>query len=129
MSTILYRQLNTTGDPQRGNGIGNFLSDVNAVAQAIQTRLKLLQGEWWENLSLGTPLFQSILGVPNTSNGVGLILRQQILAVPYVTGISDLTVTYAGASRAYTFSATVQTAFGTVTLLTQPLPGTQATIS
>jgi len=115
------------GDPLRGQGLSNFLSGINAVAQAIQTRLLLLQGEWFLNLQTGTPLFQSILGVPNTNDGVALILRQRILGTPYVTGLSNLVVTYAGANRSYSFSCDVQTVYGTITL-NQPLPGIQATV-
>jgi len=115
------------GDPLRGQGLSNFLSGINAVAQAIQTRLLLLQGEWFLNLQTGTPLFQSILGVPNTNDGVALILRQRILGTPYVTGLTNLVVTYAGANRSYSFSCDVQTVYGTITL-NQPLPGIQATV-
>jgi hypothetical protein len=69
-------------------------------------------------------LFQNILGVGNTSNGVGLILRSTILSTPYVLEVNNMVVTYAGSSRAYTFSCTVVTSFGTLTLSEQPLPGT-----
>ena len=62
MPTITYRKLDQNGDPIWGNGQGSFVSDIDAVAQAIYTRLRLLFGEWWENLSIGTPLFQSMLG-------------------------------------------------------------------
>lgn len=126
MATILYRTLSPTGDPIRGNGILDFSIDINAVAQAIKTSLLLLQREWWENLSVGTPLFQGILGVANTSNGVGLILRKRILEVPYVTDVFNLIVVYAGSSRTYTFSCSVQTQFGNLNLVNQNLPGTQA---
>jgi hypothetical protein len=122
-ATILYRKLSPTGDPIRGNGIADFYADKQAVAQAIQTKLLLLYGEWWENVKLGVPLFQSILGVGNTSNGIALILRRTILSVPYVTTVSNVTVTYSGSNRVYTFSCVVQTQFGTITLQNQSLPG------
>jgi hypothetical protein len=109
----------------RGQGQGNFLSGLEAVAQVVSTTLKLLTGEWWADLSVGTPVFQSILGVPNTNAGVALILRQRILSVPYVTDIQNLIVTYS-VGREYTFSANVFTVFGTLQITTQPLPGLQA---
>lgn len=129
MATITYRQLSATGDPLRGQGTSNFLSDLEAVVQAIRTTLLLLQGEWWESLATGTPVFQGILGVPNTSNGVALIIRSRILSVPYVISVNNVSVSYVNNSRSYTFSCSVQTQFGTINLATQPLPGLQVSAS
>src|ERR1017187_1687892 len=54
-ATIRVRAVNQNNDPMRGNGLGNFLSDVDAVGAIISQRLQLLKGEWWENISLGLP--------------------------------------------------------------------------
>jgi hypothetical protein len=113
--TILVRTLNADWDAQRGNGLSNFLTDVNAVAQIIAQRLKLFQGEWFANTSLGVPWFQNILGQSTTTQAVSLIIREQILAVPYVTGITQFNCTYS-ATRSFSFSATVSTLFGDVSV-------------
>ena len=116
-----------TNDVQRGQGLNNFLTNLQAVAQAIDSSLQLLRGEWFLNLSAGLPLFQSILGVSSTTNGVGLIIRQQILTVPYTINVINMVVTYTGSNRNYTFSCDVITNFGTITLQSQPLPGVSST--
>ena len=116
MATITVRRLDQNWDPMRGNGASNFISDIDAVAQTIASTIKLLQNEWFENRLLGTPLFQRLLGHPITSQGVALILRKRILSVPYVTGISNFGVTFVRAGRTFTFSALVQTTFGTVAI-------------
>jgi len=129
MPSIMVRAL-VNGDPGRGQSLANFIYDIEAVAQIIATTIKLLQGEWWEALNIGTPVFQSILGVPNTTAGVGLLLQQRILSVPYVLSIQNMEVTYIGFTRAYSFSCTVVTAFGTIQVSGNPgLPGTSATIN
>jgi len=46
MTTILYRKLGPNADPIRGQGLNDFLTDLSSVAQAVQTRLALWQGEW-----------------------------------------------------------------------------------
>ena len=120
MSLISVRKLNAAGDPMRGNGLSNFLTDIDAVGQIISTTIKLLQGEWWENTT-GTPLFQSLLGHPITSQGVALILRARILSVPYVTGIQTLDVVYGRAGRTFAFSTVVNTQVGAVTVYNLPL--------
>jgi hypothetical protein len=130
MATITYRKLDLNGDPLWGGGQTNFMSDLEAIAQAIGTRLKLLQGEWWENLNLGTPIFQSMLGVPGSGKRprpVSLLLVQRILSTPFVTGVSNVTTSYDPNARAFQFSCQVQTRFGTITVATQP-PGASATL-
>ena len=118
MATISYRRLDANGDPMMGRGQANFAVDLEAVAQAIATRLKLFQGEWWENRNAGTPVFQSMLG---TTNGrrpelIALLLKQRILSTPYVTGVSNLQTSFDSGARAFRFSCRVQTAFGTLSV-------------
>ena len=117
--TIITRAIDANGDPMRGHGLQNFAVDIYAVALILSARLQFLKGGWWLALSDGLPLFQQILGVPNTNQGVAAILRRQILTTTGVTGISSLTVAYSGASRAYTFQAVVQTVFGGIVIANQ----------
>lgn len=115
-ATIIVRSLGPNGDPLYGNGQADFLTDIDAVAQIITTTLKLFLGEWWENVLLGTPMFQSILGVGGASNtaAISAILQSRISSCPYVTDISSLVCTYNPANRGLNFSCTVLTAFGTL---------------
>lgn len=128
MSTpsISVRKLDINHDPIYGNGLDDFLTDINAVAQLIDTSLLLLQGEWWEDLSQGFPLFQQVLGVANNPQLVVLLIQQVIMGVPFVSDIFDVTVTYTSATRQFWYSATVGTAFGNVQ--TTFLPGSSASI-
>lgn len=120
MATITVRALDSNGDPRHGSGLANFATDIEAVAIIITTRLKLLSSEWWEDRSTGTPLFQQLLGHPITSAGVALLLRQRILGSPYVTGIQQMQVLYGARGRTFAFFATVQTAFGPITVSNVP---------
>ena len=110
--TIKYRsQIN--GDYSFGNNAQSFLSGEMAVAQAVKTRLLLLEGEWWEDQSNGLPLFQSILGQPGTPEklkSIDLILQERIATTPGVISIKDFTGTYE--NRQYTVNCTVETEFG-----------------
>jgi hypothetical protein len=131
-ATITYRQLDGTGDPIWGGGQSNFIADLNAVAQAISTRLKLLQGEWWESLNTGTPLFQSMLGIGGSGKQPGvmaLILTQRILSTPYVLSVDNVVTSYDATLRSFAFACTAKTRFGTVTVTTQPQPGSKAALS
>lgn len=122
-SQITVRKLDVNYDPLFGNGAANFISDIDAVTQIIGTRLRLFSAEWWESITDGTPIFQSILGVGGSGKqpeAVALILQQRILGSPYVTGISNLQSSYDAASRKFLFSCNVQTRFGTIAISNQP---------
>lgn len=131
MATIIVRQLGPNSEPFYGQGLQNYLTDQAAVLQIIQTKLLLLQGEWWENLADGTPLFQQILGPGNNTSKLQLIsniLQQRILSVPYVTGISNAGIILNSTTRQATFGCNVLTQFGT-SALTLPLPGSNLSLS
>lgn len=123
MASITVRALSTTYDPIYGAGQDAFLSDLDAVAQVILTRLRFLQGEWWADLSDGTPVFQSILNTsfgPAQQQTASMILQQRVLDTPYVTGISNVETSFNSQTRGYFWTCTVETQFGQVTLSNQP---------
>jgi hypothetical protein len=123
MSQISVRGVDANFDPLQGNGSGSFITDLQAVALIIKTALLLFQGELWINLAAGVPLFQSGLGQSGSARQqqvFSLLLQQTILAVPFVTGVSNVVVIFNPATRAYTFSCSVSTAFGTLTVTNTP---------
>ena len=123
MPTISVRALGPNNDALKGSGQNNFLYDIDAVAQIIVTRLRLLQGEWWENLNLGFPLFQNVLGVSGATNNVKaieLLIQQCILQTPYVNRITNANLLYTPATRSFAYSANVITQFGTLVLKNAP---------
>jgi hypothetical protein len=128
MALITYRKLDANGDPLWGNGQGSFVSDVDAVAQAIRTRLLLLAGEWWENLAIGTPVFQSMLGSSTSDQAlqaVALLLKQRIAGSPFVTSVSEVQISRDPTTRAVSFTAHAYSPFGTILIGFTP-PGSSA---
>lgn len=127
MSQITYRNLGPSYDPLWGQGQANFLSDLDAVAQAILTRINLFEAEWWANLQDGTPFWQSILGA-NASlrqqQQISLLLTQRILGTPYVIAVSEVNLNFDARTRKMNYTASVETQFGTtvVTNIPQPTP-------
>jgi hypothetical protein len=108
-----YRRLDSNGDYSFGRGNQDFILDADAVAQAVKTKLLLLQGEWWENTEEGLPAFQHILGVTGTPehlNGADLLIQNRISETSGVTGISDYRRTFT--DRNLSISCKLQTVFG-----------------
>lgn len=114
-----YRKLTATGDYSFGNNAQDFITDAQAVAQAVQTRLHLLRGEWWETPEDGLPLFQSILGVSNTEKNkqtADLLIQQRILGTTGVTEINNYISVVDGVSRTFTISCDINTVYGLATV-------------
>ena len=118
---IAVRQLDSNHDPLWGLGQANYLVNIQAVAQIIQTKLLLFEGEWWQNLNEGLPLFQSILGSSSGKkpDAISLLIQTRILQTPFVTGIENVITTFS-TNRKFTFSCTVLTEFGPLTVIYQP---------
>jgi hypothetical protein len=110
-----YRKLDSGGDYVFGHNMNDFITDTDAVAQAIKTTLQLLEGEWWEDTSIGLPLFQNILGMPGTPENIqaaDLLIQGAISNVQGVKSISDFQSSYA--NRTYSMRCTVDTIYGTI---------------
>lgn len=122
MSTIRVRRLDASHDPVFGNGKADYLTDINAVAQIIQTRLLLFWGEWWENQKAGISMFQSILGKSGARNkeAADTLLKNYVLETPYVTGIKSFASTFNGVERKYNVSMEVNTKFGVILVSSTP---------
>lgn len=117
--TLQYLQLDSQNDPVFDPGAN--LTDGKAVAQAILTRLRLLLGEWWEDATIGLPVFQLILGQLGSQQGLAamsLAVQQNIEGAPYVTSVNDVNVLFQdGVLR---ITATAYTQFGPIAINTAP---------
>jgi hypothetical protein len=119
-ASILVRKLDANGDPVWGNGQLDFVSDSEAVQQLTQTRLLMFQGEYWANKQDGLPLWQSILGVPENTQAISLVIQKRILGTAFVTGLQNLSVNFNRQQRSYSFSVEENTQFGKVQLTNIP---------
>ena len=114
---MIYRRLDNKGDYSFGRGRQDFTSGAAAVGRAVKTRLLLLSGEWWEDQSDGTPLFQSILGAPGTPDNISavdLLIQERITSTEGVTEILEYANDYK--NRACSVKCTVGTVYGPTTV-------------
>lgn len=116
-AVLRYRKLNAAGDMVLGDGPGSFYTGVEAIRQAIETRLKLLQGEWWERPGEGLPLYQQMLGRRMTQAQqelMDLLITERIMDTRGVIAVTDAQSEYE--NRRYHYSARVRTEYGDTTL-------------
>lgn len=107
-----YRKQDESGDYRFGAGLNDFYIDsAEAVAQAIDSRLKLWMGEWFADTADGTGWSQAILG-KQSKNLYELTLRQRVLETPGVTSIENFQSSLNSENRYLTVSMTVNTVYG-----------------
>ncbi|WP_227136594.1 thioredoxin domain-containing protein [Kosakonia radicincitans] len=114
-----YRREDADGDYTFGRGDDTWLiNSPEAVAQAIKTRFLLWYGQWFLDTTTGTPWIQSVLGKqkPEIYN---MAIRQRILDTAGVDSISDFNTTVNSATRRVSFTATVNTIYGTTTVTSE----------
>jgi hypothetical protein len=112
-----YRRL-VNGEPQFGQGKQDFLQGVEAVAQAVMTRLSLYIGEWWEDQADGLPLWTKLL----TTSGVGnerfnaiisaRILETRLGKEKLISGITNVSNVWDSSARRYAYRATAKSIYG-----------------
>ena len=111
-----YRKQDEQGDYSFGSGLNNFhIDSAEAVAQAIETRLKLWIGEWFADTSDGTGWSQAILG-KQSKNLYELTLRQRVLETFGVMSIESFQSSLDLDTRRLTVSMTVNTIYGQTTV-------------
>lgn len=119
MTTKKYRtrRLDENGDPVISGKV--WIYDIEAVAQTIDTRLKLFAGEYWRDVTDGTPWIDKILTKNNRTNTLQskiTILKDRILQTGGVISILEWTTDLNYTSRNLSVIATVLTEFGVLNI-------------
>lgn len=120
--TMRYRAQDSNKDYTFGKAGSNFLvNSPEAVAQAIATRLRLAEGEWFLDITQGTPYNPQILGMGAVST-FDAAIKQVIMGTQGVTNIMNYSSGVDPNTRAVVISCTVSTQYGQ-TSLTTPVGG------
>lgn len=111
-----YRALDTNFDSTFCSGQTRFLVNTpDAVAQAVRTRLLLLQGEWFLDVTEGTPYATQILGA-GTQATRDVAVQNRILGTQGVSAITAYSSSVDPKTRRFSVSATIDTIYGQTTI-------------
>ncbi|MDI2595032.1 hypothetical protein POF45_26945 [Pseudomonas sp. 681] len=111
-----YRKLDANGDYTFGNQQADFLIDSpEAVAQAVGTRLKLDQGEWFLDKTEGMPWSTEVLG-ERTAATRDSAVQKRILGTQGMVQIDNYDSNFDPDTRRFTPTAEVTTAYGQTTI-------------
>lgn len=113
-----YRKLTSSGDYSFGlSGRSFHVDSAEGVAQAVATRLRLSEGEWFLNKAEGTPYHTRILGTAKQTT-IDMAIKARILETQGVLGIADYKSSVDPDTRAVRVSATITTRYGPATIET-----------
>ncbi|WAL80948.1 hypothetical protein OYT13_13790 [Pandoraea sp. XJJ-1] len=109
-----YRKEDADGDYVLGGTAAFLVDSPEAVAQAVGTRLQLIQGEWFLDTTAGMP-WEQVLG-KNTQGTADSAIRQCILGTQGVVEITEYSSSLDEDTRALAVVATITTIYGTTTV-------------
>ena len=109
---MTYRKLDDNGDYTFGGNLNSFyIDDPLGVAQAVVTRLKLWENEWFLDIQEGTPYLGGVIG-KYTMETFDPLIRDRILNTEGVTEILEYSSSYDGDLRKVSISVKINTSYG-----------------
>ena len=92
-----YRKQTSTGDYVFGNNKNDYVAGNLAVAYAIKSKILLFYGEWWEDIGIGIPMFQSIICQGRSEalkNSAQMLISERIKEIEEVAAINKVNITF-----------------------------------
>lgn len=116
---MLVRRLDSSWDMTFGHGLACYYRDNDeCIGQNIKSRLLLILGEWFLDVSAGMP-WQTILGMkPARMIDLEREVRQRVLGTEGVVDITAFNVGFNSATRRATLVITVLTIYATSVTVT-----------
>jgi hypothetical protein len=122
-----YRKLDSTGDMQFGHSSADFWHNVpEAVGQSVMTRLLLFRGEWFLDITEGTPwggfpLNQSVVDqgeilAEHTALSRDAALRERVIGTPGSVAIYDYDSHFDFNTRDFSAAMLIDTVYGGLAL-------------
>lgn len=111
---MTVRSLDENGDIVTSGTI--FISGKDEIAQTIKTRLRLFLGEYFRDITDGTPWFEQILGKNVNVNAREAALRNRIVNTKGVVRLLSFNADFDNDSKTYTVSCNVLTTYGELEL-------------
>jgi hypothetical protein len=113
-----YRKQDANGDYVWGHQQNDFwLNTPDGVAQAVKTRLLLFVGEWFLDVTDGTPWTTKVLD-KYTKDQYDDAIQDRILGTPGVVQITSYSSSVNTSTRVLTVTASINTQYGSTTLST-----------
>ena len=110
---MILRPVDASGDILPLLSSSDMLSGPEAVALLVQDRLSLLQGEWWENPSVGFPILERMREDRVTEADAASLVSMISAYIRETSGVLDVSnESFSVSGRQFTYVCTVRTEEG-----------------
>ncbi len=102
-------------DPVTGDIVTSgvqFISGAEEVAQTVRTRLNLFLGEYFRDITDGTPWFEQVLGKGSSLATKEAVIKNRIVRTENVTRLTSFDTDFDIATRVYIVTTGILTPFG-----------------
>lgn len=111
---MTVRKLDEDGDIVTQGSM--FIAEQLEIEQTIRTRLRLFLGEYFRDVTDGTPWFQEILNKQTSMDVREARLRERISGTPGVLQLTSFSTDFDIDNKIYTVTASVLTSYGLLTV-------------
>jgi len=94
------------------------ITGINALKEKLEERLRFFLGEWFLDTTQGVPYLQEIFEKPVDTGLITSILTGEISKEEDVISVNETQALFEKDTRQFTYSATVETSFGSLSLST-----------
>jgi len=113
--------LDSTGDIEVVNGETRLVEGLEAIQQHLTIRLRLFRGEWFLNLEVGVPYFESVLKKNPDPVELDDVFKVAILQTPGVEILFEFSVDFQPGLRKLRIDFAADTTEGIINF-TEELP-------
>lgn len=119
-------QLGTDGDLQPFN---RHVTGMELVQQRIKVRVFTFLGEWFLDEAAGLDWQGFSQAKPFDANAVGILIRNEIVKTRGVVSVTSWSTTYDRTTRAFEFTAAVETEEGETVVVVEPFESDEGNAS
>lgn len=101
---------------ENGDITWTFITNNDEIGQTIRTRLRLFLGEYFRDITDGTPWFEQILGKGVSMSAREAALRNRIVRTPGVIRLTYFSTDFDVNTRKYSVTAGALTTYGLITV-------------
>lgn len=112
---MTVRLLDANGDISTSGR--QFTDEINEVTQTVTTRLRLFLGEYFRDVTDGTPWFEQILGKGSSLEGKEAAIKNRIIRTDGVTRLISFSTDFDIGTRTYTVNAGILTPYGNTQII------------
>jgi hypothetical protein len=110
-------KLGPDGDLAVENGIVPLVTGTDAIRQNLLIRLRTVKGEWYQDLRVGVPLYERVLGKVSTPIAIAALFQRIARETPGIASISQFLVDYDPQGRSLSLSGEAETLDGEIIVL------------